>query len=111
AEGWIRLRLGRPLPEDIVLLEHELAESHYEKTHPGAGYAEAHAYANKRFNWEQVVPKRTGEDLDSWRAFSGDTSGVQEGSGDRTGGGVRVRLPGEGSTPDHQQGGGVFQGG
>ncbi|MEN3307397.1 MAG: hypothetical protein V7603_3599, partial [Micromonosporaceae bacterium] len=111
AEAWIRLRLDRGLPEDVVLLEHELAESNYERAHPDATYTDAHVHANERFRWEDQIPDRTGEDLDSWRSQDGDTSGVPEGPGDRTGSGIRVRLSGEGPATDHQQGGGDLHSG
>jgi hypothetical protein len=111
AEGWIRLRDGRALPEDILLLEHELAESRYERAHPGATYAQAHRYANERFDWQNNLPERTGEDLDRWRELDGDPSGVPESPGDGAGGGIRVRLPGEGPAADLRQAEGGLDGG
>src|SRR5262249_42460529 len=36
AEAWLRLRAGRHRPEDLALLEHELAESRYWQQHPNA---------------------------------------------------------------------------
>ena len=103
AEAWIRSREGRPLDSDIVLLEHELAESEYEKAHPGATYQEAHEYANQQFNWESNLPGRTGEDLDTSWGRHGDAGALQEGAGDRDGGGVRVRVPGAGPDPADRQ--------
>jgi hypothetical protein len=38
ADAWIRLRDGRPLPEDITLVNHELAELRYLRDPPGATY-------------------------------------------------------------------------
>ncbi|BCJ62757.1 WXG100 family type VII secretion target [Micromonospora endophytica] len=62
AEAWLRLRSGRPLPEDIALLEHELAESLYYRSHPQADYREAHLAANRVSNWERSIPDPTYED-------------------------------------------------
>jgi hypothetical protein len=47
AEAWLRLRDGSFRDSDIVLLEHELAESRYMREHPGATYREAHNEANR----------------------------------------------------------------
>ncbi len=66
AEAWMRLRNGTALPEDQVLLRHELAESNYLREHPGAGYGEAHGHANGVANWEQGIPSSTREDLDGY---------------------------------------------
>lgn len=62
AEAWLRLRRGSPLPEDYVLLEHELAESNYYRTHPQADYREAHSAANRISNWQESIPGPTCED-------------------------------------------------
>jgi hypothetical protein len=68
AEAWLRLRAGRPLPEDIALLKHELAESRYYADHPGATYQEAHAAANQVSNWQNQIPEPTYEDYsEPWR--------------------------------------------
>nr|BFE75707.1 hypothetical protein GCM10020092_090080 [Actinoplanes digitatis] len=68
AEAWLRLRSGRVQPEDIVLLEHELAEVRYYDAHPGATYEEAHREANRVSDWQNRVPAPTYEDyLRSWR--------------------------------------------
>ncbi|MFC0506649.1 WXG100 family type VII secretion target [Micromonospora costi] len=67
AEAWLRLRRGSPLPEDYALLEHELAESNYYRTHPQADYREAHAAANRISNWERSVPDPTYEDYSIFR--------------------------------------------
>lgn len=107
AEAWIRLRDGRPLKADIVLLEHELAESNYLKTHPEATYKEAHLHANRLHDWAEVAPGRTGESLDtSWgkEGSHGDTGRLPEGPGRQTGGGIHLRLPGDGSPPGHPEG-------
>ncbi|WP_431886332.1 hypothetical protein [Micromonospora wenchangensis] len=107
AEAWIRLREGRPLEPDLVLLEHELAESGYLLVHPDATYPDAHAYAQSLFNWERVAPGRTGEDLDnSWsrRTGDGDSGGLRTGPGGQSGGRVPLRPPGEGPSAGHPEG-------
>ncbi|MFE9890083.1 hypothetical protein [Streptomyces scopuliridis] len=65
ADAWIRLRSGNALPEDHVLLEHELAELSYLHTHPGATYQEAHRVANQNYNWQSMVPLNKREDFES----------------------------------------------
>ncbi|HLL61914.1 MAG TPA: hypothetical protein VK401_02625, partial [Propionibacteriaceae bacterium] len=55
AEAWQRLREGTVRDSDIVLLEHELAESTYLQSHPGASYREAHDVANQQFDWYALV--------------------------------------------------------
>jgi uncharacterized protein YukE len=68
ADAWLRLRSGRPLPEDIALLEHELFESNYLKSHPEAAYREAHLAANEVSKWEDQIPSPTREDFEEgWR--------------------------------------------
>jgi hypothetical protein len=62
AEAWLRLRSGRGAPQDVTLLEHEFAEHNYYVSHPGVGYSEAHAAANKVANWSIDKPPPTGED-------------------------------------------------
>ena len=62
AEAWVRLHRGEPLPEDYVLLEHELAEFRYYRHHPGSTYREAHIAANQIANWERIMPDPTHED-------------------------------------------------
>ncbi|MBT8226697.1 MAG: hypothetical protein HKP61_07455, partial [Dactylosporangium sp.] len=107
AEAWIRLREGRHLDVDLILLEHELTESRYLRTHPGATYSEAHDHANQRFDWAAQEPGRTGEDLDtSWgRGEPHGTAGVlPEGPGRQTGGRIRLRLPGTGPASRNRQG-------
>jgi glycosyltransferase involved in cell wall biosynthesis len=102
AEAWIRLVEGRPLDADLVLLEHELAESTYMREHPGATYREAHTYADSQHNWAVVMPEPTGEDLDnSWGQVTsdGDTGGLREGPRGQSGGRVRFRVPDDG--PPH----------
>lgn len=106
AEAWIRLRSGRPLAEDIVLLEHELREAHYLGEHPDATYAEAHDHANERFNWQDNIPERTGERYDTlWRTDDGNTGVLRPDQGGPDRGGVPVRD--DGGTPrspaDHRQ--------
>jgi hypothetical protein len=68
ADAWIRLRTGRQLPEDLVLLEHELAEAEYLRQNSQATYREAHRAANKVANWEHQIPAATREDFNAeWR--------------------------------------------
>ncbi|MFJ1748705.1 hypothetical protein ACIOJD_21005 [Streptomyces sp. NPDC088116] len=64
ADAWIRLRSGNSLPEDHLLLEHEIAELGYLRDHPGSTYQEAHRFANKDYNWEKVIPLFKREDLE-----------------------------------------------
>ncbi|MGV9301395.1 hypothetical protein ACWDNU_45540, partial [Amycolatopsis sp. NPDC003676] len=93
AEAWMRMSNGTPLPEDIVLLEHELTEAGYYESHPGASYHEAHDYANTQFDWESNIPARTGENIDEWTAKYGDKSTVPPQDGDRAGRDLPVREP------------------
>ncbi|MFI7401773.1 hypothetical protein ACIBW9_15095 [Streptomyces sp. NPDC049541] len=65
ADAWIRLRSGNALPEDHVLLEHEVTELEYLRTHPGATYQEAHRVANQNYNWQSKVPLNKREDFES----------------------------------------------
>lgn len=98
AEAWIRLRDGRHLDADLILLEHELAEAGYLRQHPDASYPEAHAFANERYNWERIEPQRTGEDLrTSWgrEQPDGDPARLPEGPGRQTGGRIHLRFPGD----------------
>ncbi|WP_446226554.1 hypothetical protein ACTWPB_17770 [Nocardia sp. IBHARD005] len=113
AEAWIRMSLGRATPDDIVLLEHELAEAQYYESHPGAPYQEAHQFANLSFNWEAMQHARTGENIDEWRSVYGNVSGLPTGVGDRPGSDVPVRRggPQSQSDPDDQQGGLLGDGG
>ncbi|MCX4963344.1 hypothetical protein OHA98_00650 [Streptomyces sp. NBC_00654] len=62
ADAWIRLRSGNSLPEDRLLLEHELAELAPSPENPGATYQEAHRVAIETHNWQDSVPlnKREG---------------------------------------------------
>lgn len=64
ADAWIRLRSGNALPEDHVLLEHELTELGYLRDHPGATYQEAHRVANETYNWQSKVPLNKREDFE-----------------------------------------------
>ncbi|MFJ6852122.1 putative T7SS-secreted protein [Streptomyces sp. NPDC091271] len=64
ADAWIRLRSGNALPEDHILLEHEIAELGYLRDHPGSTYQEAHRFANEDHNWEQHIPLFKREDLE-----------------------------------------------
>lgn len=61
---WIRLRSGRALPEDAVLLEHELAELSYMRQHPGSTYGEAHAHADTLHDWDSNSTKGIREDFE-----------------------------------------------
>ncbi|MFJ9211061.1 putative T7SS-secreted protein [Streptomyces sp. L-9-10] len=64
ADAWIRLRSGNALPEDHLLLEHEIAELGYLRDNPGATYQEAHRFANTDYNWEKNIPLFKREDLE-----------------------------------------------
>lgn len=64
ADAWIRLRSGNALPEDHLLLEHEIAELGYLRDHPGSTYQEAHKFANTDYNWEKEIPLFKREDLE-----------------------------------------------
>ncbi|MFI9627499.1 WXG100 family type VII secretion target [Streptomyces sp. NPDC052042] len=64
ADAWIRLRAGNSLPEDRLLLEHELAELTYLRENPGATYQEAHRVANETYNWQNSVPLNKREDFE-----------------------------------------------
>lgn len=65
ADAWIRLRAGRSLPEDHILLEHELTDLGYLRDRPGATYQEAHRVANESYNWQSKVPLEKREDFES----------------------------------------------
>jgi hypothetical protein len=68
AEAWLRLRSGRARPEDVALLEHELAEARYWQQNPNASYRDAHAAANQVSRWENQVPPASNEDFSKpWR--------------------------------------------
>ncbi|MEU0874403.1 EndoU domain-containing protein [Nocardia brasiliensis] len=106
AEAWIRLRRGAPLPADIVLLEHELAESRHMRAHPELSYQEAHAEANLAYPWERDIPSRTGERYDTlWGAKDGTAAVLQPDQERPDRGGVPVRAEqGEPRAhPDHRQ--------
>ncbi|WP_153414924.1 WXG100-like domain-containing protein [Nocardia macrotermitis] len=78
AEAWIRMRSGEPRPADLVLLEHELAESNFYRDNPGAIYQDAHAHANESHNWAKVAEPRTGERYDTlWGRDDGATDLLQ----------------------------------
>ncbi|WP_308409601.1 hypothetical protein [Streptomyces sp. A3M-1-3] len=64
ADAWIRLRSGNALPEDHLLLEHEVAELTYLRDNPGATYQEAHRVANEKYNWQEQVPLNKREDIE-----------------------------------------------
>lgn len=92
AEAWIRLRSGRPHPADLVLFEHELAESNYYRDNPGALYQEAHAYANIDHNWAPVAAPRSGERYDTlWGPHDGATDLLQPNQERPERGGIPVR--------------------
>lgn len=65
ADAWIRLRAGRPLPEDLTLVNHELAEFRYLRDHPGATYRQAHIHASRLFDRERNIPEPTHEDFEA----------------------------------------------
>ncbi|WP_199423030.1 hypothetical protein [Actinotalea solisilvae] len=60
AEAFLRLRSGDATPTDRLLIRHEIAESAYMRSHPGASYAEAHAHANSVANWQAALDRRGG---------------------------------------------------
>ncbi|MFD3507566.1 toxin glutamine deamidase domain-containing protein [Nocardia sp. NPDC058666] len=92
AEAWIRLATGRQLPQDIVMLEHELTESNYMRAHPEATYPDAHAVANQAHNWAADIPARTGERYDhTWETNDGTTGVLRPSPGDPDTGGIPVR--------------------
>jgi hypothetical protein len=62
AEAWLRLRSGNYKPQDLILLEHELAEHNYWEQHPEAVYWDAHGAANSVAFWSADLPKPTYED-------------------------------------------------
>ncbi|PPJ07495.1 hypothetical protein C5E44_29530 [Nocardia nova] len=107
AEAWIRVRSGRPDLADLVLLEHELAESNYYRDHPGALYQDAHAHANIDHNWAEVAAGRSGERYDTfWGPHDGTADLLQPNQGGPARGGVPVRGDerSPGSHPDDRQG-------
>lgn len=64
AEAWMRLRAGRHLPQDVVLLRHELAELRQMREH-GSSYRDAHTQAQRDFPWSDDVPQNDlREDID-----------------------------------------------
>lgn len=68
AEAWLRLRNGRHRREDVILMEHELAEARYYRVYRGATYEQAHAAANQVSNWQNHIPEPTYEDFsEPWR--------------------------------------------
>jgi hypothetical protein len=68
AEAWLRVRSGRFTPQDVTLLEHELAEHNYYVSNPGSTYSEAHAAANQVANWSINKSPFTGEDYtQAWK--------------------------------------------
>ncbi|MFF0452476.1 toxin glutamine deamidase domain-containing protein [Nocardia africana] len=99
AEAWMRLSRGEPLPADITLLEHELAESNYLREHPDAGYREAHAHANTRADWESDIPERTGENYQNWGEKDGPVRDLPEDGGNRDRSDLPVREQRDGTEP------------
>ncbi len=55
AAAWERLQQGRATNSDVVLLEHELAESTLLRDNPGMTYREAHQQANQRWDWQSII--------------------------------------------------------
>ncbi|MGV9409180.1 zeta toxin family protein [Nocardia sp. NPDC003693] len=100
AEAWMRLSRGEPLPADIRLLEHELAEADFLRRNPDATYREAHAYANSQSDWESDIPNRTGENYERWAAKDGGVHRVPEVDPNTDNPDVPVReQPGESRPP------------
>ncbi|RBY86108.1 toxin glutamine deamidase domain-containing protein [Blastococcus sp. TF02A-26] len=91
AEAFLRVLRGRPTPADVLLLEHEVAEAQYLAAQPDATYRQAHAYANRRADWEAQTRERTGETIEGWEVAGGDPRGVPQGGRDAGVGGVPVR--------------------
>lgn len=56
AHSWQRLIEGKFKPEDIVLLQHELAE--IELTAQGFSQAEAHLLASRKFNYDLMIRQK-----------------------------------------------------
>ena len=54
ALAWQRLMEGNATETDVLLLRHELEELRYLQKHK-CDYETAHAYANRRYNWEDVI--------------------------------------------------------
>ena len=68
AEAWLRLRSGNYKPQDLTLLEHELAEHNYYRQHPQGDYSEAHQAANRVAAWQLNRPSATHEDYNKpWK--------------------------------------------
>jgi hypothetical protein len=65
AEAWLRLRSGSYKPEDLTLLEHELAEHGYWQQNPEAIYWDAHGAANQVANWQDNIPEPSNEDYNA----------------------------------------------
>ncbi|WP_157163350.1 toxin glutamine deamidase domain-containing protein [Nocardia aobensis] len=99
AEAWMRLSRGEPLPADIKLLEHELAESNYLREHPDASYREAHAHANTKADWESDIPERTGENYQNWGEKDGPVRDLPEDGGNRDRSDLPVREQRDGAEP------------
>ncbi|WP_306356149.1 MULTISPECIES: toxin glutamine deamidase domain-containing protein [unclassified Nocardia] len=105
AEAWMRLSRGEPLPADVTLLEHELAEASYLRSNPDASYRDAHAYANSKANWENNIPDRTGENYEGWATGDGALPGVPESNRNTDGSDLPVRQRRDEPDPrtgDHQ---------
>ena len=56
ALAWQRLMQGKATDTDILFLHHELEELRYMQKHK-CNYETAHAFANRRFNWEKEIDK------------------------------------------------------
>ncbi|WP_157101952.1 toxin glutamine deamidase domain-containing protein [Nocardia caishijiensis] len=112
AEAWMRLSNGTPLPEDLILLDHELAEMAYYTKFPGASYREAHHAADQIANWEKLwqtrPPVRTGENFEEWIRVHGDQLAVSAEIGDRAGGDLPVRAARQDGSRTHDQQGGLL---
>ncbi|MGW5385210.1 WXG100-like domain-containing protein, partial [Nocardia sp. NPDC003963] len=64
AEAWHRLREGKPLPADFVLLQDALAEAQFLVDNPGATWQAANTYAiGQGYHWDAQRPPLT-----DWRA-------------------------------------------
>ena len=60
ALAWKRLRDGKPVERDIIILHHELLQRTLEKEY-NLTISEAHKRAKKQFDWEKELIKAVGE--------------------------------------------------
>ncbi len=53
AQSWDRLRHGKPIEADLILIKHELLEIEYRNS--GMDYNSAHALAQKEYNYHEAI--------------------------------------------------------